>query len=214
MDRKKFSLFTESWHTVCWLNRTRTAGLCVRHCYRTRTDQTMTRSLLTSQPFRIYEVKPELDREPAPCKHRSRRWCCRRQCRGRWAARQPEGAYWAPRWSWNRRCRWSRSLPHRTTPGPPPSHHTTTTTIIIIINHHNLHYHSGSTECPVNRLCATDLYRTSIIQSGPKKCGHRLTTIILSNFNRLKKFTGRFLRKFVVKRILKIPPHLAYLVKH
>jgi len=36
-------------------------------------------------------------------------------------------------------------------------------------------------------------------------------TIILSNLNRLKKFfTGRFFRKFVVKWILKIPPHLAY----
>jgi len=35
-------------------------------------------------------------------------------------------------------------------------------------------------------------------------------TIILSNLNRLlKKFTGRFLAKFVVKWILKIPPHLA-----
>jgi len=37
-------------------------------------------------------------------------------------------------------------------------------------------------------------------------------TIILSNLNRfknLKKITGRFLSKFAVKRILKIPPHLA-----
>jgi len=36
-------------------------------------------------------------------------------------------------------------------------------------------------------------------------------TIILSNLNRLKKFTGRFLSKFAVKWILKIPPHLAYI---
>jgi len=37
-----------------------------------------------------------------------------------------------------------------------------------------------------------------------------LTTIILSNRNRFqKKFTGSFLGKFVVKWILKIPPHLA-----
>jgi len=46
-----------------------------------------------------------------------------------------------------------------------------------------------------------------------KKRGHRLMTIILSNVNRFKKlFTGRFLCKFAVKRIrlLKIPPHLAY----
>ena len=36
-------------------------------------------------------------------------------------------------------------------------------------------------------------------------------TIILSNLNLLKKFfTGRFLGKFAVKRILKIPPHLVY----
>jgi len=36
-------------------------------------------------------------------------------------------------------------------------------------------------------------------------------TIILSNLNGLKKrFTGRFLGKFAVKCILKIPPHLAY----
>jgi len=35
-------------------------------------------------------------------------------------------------------------------------------------------------------------------------------TIILSNLKRLKIFTGRFLGKFAVKWILKIPPHLAY----
>jgi len=37
-------------------------------------------------------------------------------------------------------------------------------------------------------------------------------TTILSNLNRfknLKKIAGRFLSKFAVKRILKIPPHLA-----
>jgi len=48
------------------------------------------------------------------------------------------------------------------------------------------------------------------IQRWPKKRGHRLVTIILSNLNRLKKFTGRFLDKFAVKWILKIPSHLAY----
>ena len=36
-----------------------------------------------------------------------------------------------------------------------------------------------------------------------------LQTIILSNLNRLKIFTGKFLGKFVVKRILKLPPHHA-----
>jgi len=38
--------------------------------------------------------------------------------------------------------------------------------------------------------------------------------IILSNLNRFKNiFTGRFLGKFVVIRILKIPPHLAHVAK-
>jgi len=49
------------------------------------------------------------------------------------------------------------------------------------------------------------------MQDGPKKWGHKLMTIILSNFNRFKNFfTGRFLGKFAVKCILKITPHLAY----
>jgi len=56
----------------------------------------------------------------------------------------------------------------------------------------------------------------------PNKWGHRLVIIILSNLNRFKKkFAGRSLGKFVVKWILKITPHLAYvatlshyLVKH
>ena len=50
------------------------------------------------------------------------------------------------------------------------------------------------------------------VQGGPKKWGHTLTNVILSKLNRFKKkifFTARFLGKFVVKRILKIPPHLA-----
>jgi len=35
--------------------------------------------------------------------------------------------------------------------------------------------------------------------------------IILSNLNRFrKKITGRFLAKFAVKALLKIPPYLAY----
>ena len=50
----------------------------------------------------------------------------------------------------------------------------------------------------------------SYIQGGPKKRGHRLTTIILSNLNRFTKFfTERFLGKFAVKCVVKIPPHLA-----
>jgi len=40
-----------------------------------------------------------------------------------------------------------------------------------------------------------------------QKVGHRLMTTILSKLNRLKKnSTG----KFVVKCVLKIPPHIAY----
>jgi len=35
-------------------------------------------------------------------------------------------------------------------------------------------------------------------------------TIFQSILNRFKKITARFLGKFVVKCILKIPPHLAY----
>jgi len=34
-------------------------------------------------------------------------------------------------------------------------------------------------------------------------------TTILSNLNRFLKITGRFIDKFVVKWIIKIPPHLA-----
>ena len=49
-----------------------------------------------------------------------------------------------------------------------------------------------------------------------QKTGHRPVTIILSNLNRLKKITGRFLGKLAVKWILKVPPHMLphYLVKH
>jgi len=42
-----------------------------------------------------------------------------------------------------------------------------------------------------------------------KKAGHRLVAAILSNLNRFLRF-GRFIGKFVVKWILKIPPHLAF----
>jgi len=50
---------------------------------------------------------------------------------------------------------------------------------------------------------------TLTVQGGQKKPGHRLMTILLSNRKRLK-FTARFLGKFAVKWILKIPPHLAF----
>ena len=52
--------------------------------------------------------------------------------------------------------------------------------------------------------------KTRNIHGRPKKRGHRIMTIILSNLNPLKKFDGRFLGKSAWKCILKIPPHLAY----
>jgi len=48
-------------------------------------------------------------------------------------------------------------------------------------------------------------------QSGPKKLGHKLTAIILSNVSRFTIFlAGRFLCKFAVNWLLKIPSILAY----
>jgi len=47
-----------------------------------------------------------------------------------------------------------------------------------------------------------------IIQGGPKKAGPQ--TRDLSNLNRLKKFTERFLSKFAVKPVFKILPDLTY----
>jgi len=53
--------------------------------------------------------------------------------------------------------------------------------------------------------------RTCTMQGGSKKQGHKLTAIILANFNRFSNFfTVRFLGKFAVSRLLKIPPFLAY----
>ena len=51
-------------------------------------------------------------------------------------------------------------------------------------------------------------------RGGPKKRGHRLMTIILSNLNRLKILTVRFHGKFADKRILKLPSYLACVAKH
>ena len=54
-------------------------------------------------------------------------------------------------------------------------------------------------------------WRGVVYRVGQKKRCHRLMTIILSILNRFKiLFTERFLGKFAVKWILKIPPHLAY----
>ena len=47
-----------------------------------------------------------------------------------------------------------------------------------------------------------------------KKRGHRFMTIILPNLNRFTIFfTGRFLGKFAVTSILKIPQNLAYVAQ-
>jgi len=43
-----------------------------------------------------------------------------------------------------------------------------------------------------------------------KKWGHKLMAIFCQILTDLKKFTGRFPGKFVVKLLFKIPPHLAY----
>ena len=47
------------------------------------------------------------------------------------------------------------------------------------------------------------------LQGAPKKWDHRLVTIIMWSFNWFLKKCTRFLGEFVVKRILKIPSHLA-----
>jgi len=55
------------------------------------------------------------------------------------------------------------------------------------------------------------------VLGGPKKWGHGLGTIIPSYLNLFKKISKPVKKihlingKFVVKRILKIPPHLAYI---
>ena len=47
------------------------------------------------------------------------------------------------------------------------------------------------------------------MQGGQKKRGYKLMSLLLSNLSRFKEvFTGWFLCKFAVKRILRIPPHL------
>ena len=51
---------------------------------------------------------------------------------------------------------------------------------------------------------------TRCLHGRPRKRGHRLTTVILSNLNGLKNFTERLLSNFATKSILKIPPHLAF----
>ena len=61
-------------------------------------------------------------------------------------------------------------------------------------------------KCTIN-VCHV---RTNI-HGRPKKWGHRLTTIILSNLKQFKKFfTGRFCSKSAVKWIFRKPLYLAY----
>ena len=62
-----------------------------------------------------------------------------------------------------------------------------------------------------NMLRKTCAGKGRIYRVSQKKWCHRLLTAILSNLNRFQFFfTGRFLGNYVVKWILKIPPHLAY----
>jgi len=51
-----------------------------------------------------------------------------------------------------------------------------------------------------------------VVHGGPKKRGHGLMSIILSNLNRFQNFffIGRFLGTFAIKLILIIPPYRAY----
>ena len=56
--------------------------------------------------------------------------------------------------------------------------------------------------CCVHKDYVTALHP---IVGGPKKWGHRLMTIIVSTLNRLVFFTERFLGKFGLKLVLKIP---------
>jgi len=60
-------------------------------------------------------------------------------------------------------------------------------------------------------VCGPDLSEKHVSTGWAKKRGYRLMTNILSILNGFKKkFTRRFLGKFAVKWISKIPPHLAY----
>jgi len=71
------------------------------------------------------------------------------------------------------------------------------------------HPHSQKSSL-VSRRCNLSNIFVINIQGAPKNWGHRPMTIFLSNLNRFKNiFTERFHSKFVVKWILKIPPHLA-----
>ena len=57
-------------------------------------------------------------------------------------------------------------------------------------------------------LRSTSQFCRGHIQDGPRKRGHRLVTIILSNLNRLKNSLEDYLVNLQLKCILKIPPHL------
>jgi len=68
-----------------------------------------------------------------------------------------------------------------------------------------------TTQWSASAILQVSARSTFIYRVGQKKRGHRLMTTFLSNFNRFNFFTRRFLGKFALKRILKIPPHLATL---
>ena len=69
----------------------------------------------------------------------------------------------------------------------------------------------SQSRCNQSRASTLNISSALHLQSGPKKRGHRLCQI-LTDLRTV--FTERFLGKFAVKWTLKIPPHLAYVVKH
>jgi len=60
----------------------------------------------------------------------------------------------------------------------------------------------------VNTVARHNNFNYTVVHN---KHGSKLITIILSNLNKFSIFfTARFCRKFTVKWLLKVPPHLAY----
>ena len=72
-----------------------------------------------------------------------------------------------------------------------------------------LHLRLRRSVCLFNIVHLIDLQPVGL-QGGPKKRGHKLMAIILSNLDGYEKFTGRFLGRFAINWLLKIPPLIAY----
>ena len=57
-------------------------------------------------------------------------------------------------------------------------------------------------------------FSCSLYRVGQKKVHNKLVPLITSNVNRFSKlFVGRFFRKFAVKWLLWIQPHIAYVAR-